>query len=715
MKEDPTLGRIGGFRLIRLISSGDSTEVLLARTAAPSGLERTVLLKRLLPQHAAEADLARTFSREASAYARLNHPCIVRLLDFFTSAGQPIMVFEYIDGATLAQLMLRTIGVGKGFDDGAAIFIGLRLFEALSAAHAARDPETGDFASIVHRDASPANVLLPWDGNAKLTDFGIAKVMRADGETKTGAAVARGAFGYMAPEQITGERVTARSDVYTASIVLWELLARRRAIQTDSLGDYDALRAMAEPSIASLESLRPELAPALLDAVSRGLTPQAKGRSISAEEMVGVLRELLPSLESAREAVVALLKPLRGATLGGAATVRTVGIAASALSALDEPMRLMTPTPMRSPTAPPASVRPAPPRPAARPSIPPPSIPLPPQIGETEATLTDLARAFDRPSVPSSRRSLPPPLPPAAPAPVAQAQTLVDLVDDDDLAPPIAPSAPPALNITLPLSATLPIDAGIRLDLVSSSAPPAPVIDASIAAALASGPMPPPGRLPAPAASFAAETPGSPVLAVAPRRGSRLALAVVALVAVASVGGLALVVAAKARSSAHGGAYERAEIPVRGTSGAGGDLQVAALDAARAAALDADSSIDAQDPEVNDASAAADVAAEASPAPIDASREVTDAAAHGAVHAPASEAPAPAATAPAVAPASQLATGVLRLPPRSTGRRVWVDGKLVGQGPEPRTLACGKHSVKVGSGGVEVSLDVPCGGEVDVP
>ena len=309
LQEDPTLGRIGGYKLLRRLATGGTSDVLLARAEGPHGFERTVVLKRLLSEHRQDPDFARMFTQEANAYARLAHPAVVRLFDFFTKDSQLIMVIEYVDGVALSRLMTTLHQRGQRLDTGSCLFIASRLFDALAAAHEAKNPETGDLTPVIHRDVNPSNILLPWDGLAKLADFGIAKITGGaseSGEVETVTGFIKGTFGYMAPEQVTGERVTIRTDVYAATLVLWELLAHRKAIQTDKLPEMEVLRAMAEPKLPSLDVLRPDLPDSLREAVRRGLEPSAAKRSITAEEMASVLRDHMDAADAQQKLANAL-------------------------------------------------------------------------------------------------------------------------------------------------------------------------------------------------------------------------------------------------------------------------------------------------------------------------------------------------------------------------------------------------------------------------
>jgi eukaryotic-like serine/threonine-protein kinase len=283
--------QIGGFRVLRRLASGATTDVLLARAEGPDGFERVVALKVLLVQSRNDPELETLFAREAAAYARLSHPAIVKLYDFFTADGQLVMVLEYVDGLPLHKLRATLSIGGERLEDSAALFIGSRIFAALAAAHSARDPVSGDFSPVIHRDINPSNVLVPWDGHVRVSDFGISKLSDAQGDMRMGFV--KGTYGYMAPEQVRGEAVTVRSDVYAATLILWELLTRRKAIQRGSLSEAEVLKAIARPEFPALDTIRPDMIVEVREAVRRGLEVDPDRRVVTAEEMANVLRKAM--------------------------------------------------------------------------------------------------------------------------------------------------------------------------------------------------------------------------------------------------------------------------------------------------------------------------------------------------------------------------------------------------------------------------------------
>ena len=302
-KTEGTGERIGGYRVVRRLATGGTSDVLLAKAEGPHGFERSVVLKLLLSQYKHDDDFKGMFAREAAAYARLSHPSIVRLYDFFANGDQLVMVLEYIDGPPLSRLRGMLKSVGQTFDDSTSLFVAGCIFDALAAAHAATD-DSNEPAPVIHRDVNPSNVLVPWDGHVKLADFGIAKVAGVSHQSSAG--LIKGTYGYMAPEQVKGETVTPRADVYAGAIILWEMLTKRRAFIRGALPEIEVLRQLAEPHIVSIDVIRPDLDKGLRDAIKRALVPRADKRSVTAEEMVSVLRALVPTDEGREKLAKAL-------------------------------------------------------------------------------------------------------------------------------------------------------------------------------------------------------------------------------------------------------------------------------------------------------------------------------------------------------------------------------------------------------------------------
>jgi eukaryotic-like serine/threonine-protein kinase len=216
--------RLGPYELLRRIATGGMAEVYLATRAGPHGFQKTVALKRILPQFARDPDFVAMFVDEARVCARLGHPNIVQVFDFGEEDGELYMAMEYVDGTTGARLVRAVAARGEEIPLDICLHITLSILHALDCAHGARDEE-GKLLWLVHRDVSPGNVLIDRSGAVKLTDFGIARAVEI--ERRTDAGQLKGKLGYMSPEQVVGRELDARSDIFTLGIVLAEMLILR--------------------------------------------------------------------------------------------------------------------------------------------------------------------------------------------------------------------------------------------------------------------------------------------------------------------------------------------------------------------------------------------------------------------------------------------------------------------------------------------------------
>lgn len=309
MRDDdiPQGEKIGAYRIVRRLSRGPIADVWLAKAEGPLGFERTVTLKRLADRHPTDSAVARTFATEAAAYAKLSHPSIVRLFDFFSHDDELVMVLEHVDGPTLEALVAAAAGAGLTVPDGAVLYVAICLFEGLAKAHAVRDDD-GLASPIVHRGVSPTTLQIAFDGDVKLADFGVAKVTGVRSETEAGAL--KGTLGYMAPEQVKGRPIGPHTDVYAAGVLVWELLARRRAFKTPGASDLAVLRAMAEPSLPSLDELRRDLDRRAREVVGACLIVDDARRVVTAAEVARTLRDVCPP-DAGRKELVELLAKLR--------------------------------------------------------------------------------------------------------------------------------------------------------------------------------------------------------------------------------------------------------------------------------------------------------------------------------------------------------------------------------------------------------------------
>ncbi len=212
---------IGPYLLESRIASGGMAEVFVARRVGPHGFTKRVALKRILPQFARDPDFVAMFIDEARVAAQLDHPNIVQIFDFGEQQGALYLAMELVRGTNVNRVLRTVAERGEAAPVDVALCIALDTARALAYAHAARG-EDGRPLGLVHRDVSPANILLARTGHVKLSDFGIARAAGVDARTDDGRL--RGKLGYMSPEQVMGRTLDGRSDVFTLVVVLAELL-----------------------------------------------------------------------------------------------------------------------------------------------------------------------------------------------------------------------------------------------------------------------------------------------------------------------------------------------------------------------------------------------------------------------------------------------------------------------------------------------------------
>ena len=209
------------------LHQGGMATVFLGRRVAPGGFEHEVLLKRLRSELLTHSRGEELLLREARLCARLSHPNIVAMWDVCDLEGERYLAMEYVRGGDLRVLMRRARRRGQRFSVAAVLHVGRELLAALDYAHGQRRAD-GRSLGLVHRDVSPANVLLSQEGEVKLTDFGIAQDADVSAEIPESLLRARGKVGYMAPEQARGDRVDVRADLFSVAAVLYEVLTGKR-------------------------------------------------------------------------------------------------------------------------------------------------------------------------------------------------------------------------------------------------------------------------------------------------------------------------------------------------------------------------------------------------------------------------------------------------------------------------------------------------------
>jgi eukaryotic-like serine/threonine-protein kinase len=276
------------------VAAGGMATVHLGRLLGPVGFARTVAIKRLHAQFARDPEFVSMFLDEARLAARIRHPNVVSTLDVVARAGELFLVMEYVHGESLSTLLRRATNAGQAVPLAVAVAIVSGILYGLHAAHEATD-ERGNPLRVIHRDVSPQNILVDRDGVPRLLDFGVARAAWRVHTTRDGQL--KGKLGYMGPEQLRGEPVDRRVDVFSAAVVLWEMLAGRRMYEGDTPSVY-AQRMAGEPVVPP-RRFAPSIPSALDATVMRGLAA-APDRFATAREMAIALEGAAP-LASARE------------------------------------------------------------------------------------------------------------------------------------------------------------------------------------------------------------------------------------------------------------------------------------------------------------------------------------------------------------------------------------------------------------------------------
>ncbi len=299
--------QLGRYALHAELAAGGMAAVYLARQAGPVGFGKTVAIKRLHPHLARDAYFATMFLDEARLAARITHPNVVPILDVVSTESELFLVLEYVRGETLSGLLRasRKKGTNIPIPIAAAIIVG--LLSGLHAAHEARD-EQGKPLHIVHRDVSPQNLMVGADGVARVLDFGVAKAATRLQTTREGQL--KGKIPYMSPEQLTGE-VTARSDVYSAALVLWEALTCQRLLRGET--EAQVLHLAMTLEAAAPSTVNPEVPPALDAVVMKGLARDPNARYATARDMAAAIEAATPVATSMK--VAEWVEALIGTTL----------------------------------------------------------------------------------------------------------------------------------------------------------------------------------------------------------------------------------------------------------------------------------------------------------------------------------------------------------------------------------------------------------------
>src|SRR5687768_16231380 len=213
----------GKYQLLDLLARGGMAEVYRAKSHGVEGFEKVLVIKRILPELGENPQFVEMFINEAKIAVTLSHANIVQVFDLGRADESYFIAMEYVAGYDLATVLARGHRLGRPIPQELAVYVVSELAKGLDYAHRRRDAQLRPL-NIVHRDVSPQNVLISFESEVKLTDFGIAKAALAvSSEENTEAGVLKGKYAYMSPEQARGEEVDSRTDMFALGVVLHEL------------------------------------------------------------------------------------------------------------------------------------------------------------------------------------------------------------------------------------------------------------------------------------------------------------------------------------------------------------------------------------------------------------------------------------------------------------------------------------------------------------
>jgi len=280
--------RLGRYELLGLLATGGMAEIHLARLAGEAGFEKIVVVKRLLPELVASKAYVEMFLGEAKLVAKLSHPNVCEVYELGREGAEYFLVMPFLDGVPATELVARPRDPDRTAQLRVAAGVIAQACAGLHHAHELRGEsapgERGELVGLVHRDVSPSNLFVTAAGVVKVLDFGIAKIA---GTAETEAGTVKGKAQYMAPEQLLGDPIDRRADVFGLGIVLYELATHQRLFKRSS--DYLAARAILEEPIPRADAADPAVPAALADVIARALERKPADRFADAHALADAL------------------------------------------------------------------------------------------------------------------------------------------------------------------------------------------------------------------------------------------------------------------------------------------------------------------------------------------------------------------------------------------------------------------------------------------
>jgi serine/threonine protein kinase len=284
----PKLVPFGKYLLLERVAVGGMAEVWLAKRVEGEGVSELLAVKRILPNLSADGEFIKMFVDEARIAGQLQHPGIVPMQELGRIGQTFYIAMEYVWGRDLLQILRTVKQEGQKIPFAAATYVAARVCEALHYAHVKVDKH-GKPLELVHRDVSPQNVIVSFDGKVKLIDFGIAKA--ASRTTKTQAGTLKGKVGYMSPEQVRGLPVDGRSDLFAVGTLLYEMLTVRPLFARGN--NFEAMNRVRDADVPPIASRVPDIPPQLAQIVTKALSREPGDRYATAQDMQKALTVFL--------------------------------------------------------------------------------------------------------------------------------------------------------------------------------------------------------------------------------------------------------------------------------------------------------------------------------------------------------------------------------------------------------------------------------------
>ncbi|HEU5057219.1 MAG TPA: serine/threonine-protein kinase [Kofleriaceae bacterium] len=287
----PGARSFGKYELLARLAVGGMAEIFLARRRGAGGKSGLVVIKRVLPHLAEDARFVAMFRDEARLASRIEHVNACRVLELGSVGDTYFIAMEYLHGVPLSRVLLRS---ARTSDQLGIRFIAGVIQQSCAGLHHAHELSAPDgrLLDVVHRDVSPPNIFVTAEGQVKLLDFGVAKARGASQKTRTGTV--KGKNAYMSPEQVLGEPIDRRSDLFSLGIVMWESLTASRLFLRDT--DFETFRSITKGEIPDVRELRPDIPLPLAEVVRRALERDRDRRYATAEDLGSAVAAALESM-----------------------------------------------------------------------------------------------------------------------------------------------------------------------------------------------------------------------------------------------------------------------------------------------------------------------------------------------------------------------------------------------------------------------------------